>query len=383
MAQVKISNLPQVTEYTYLDILPVVDSGSTTTSKIDIKSLYRASGSTITGTIGQNNIILGSSNSTINDTATGGGTGDNAILASTNVTIEKNQGADAAIIASSEVRISNDSGEGAMNAIIASYNNTTEIEGGFANAIMASSGGAKITRGERNAVIGGYGTDIQYGGNQVAIASNGWNLNGSYNLLVAASESGSIYNHRYTAVIGNYQFGESDGGNQCLVAAGENNRLESRGSFASWKSMISVKESTCQDEGASMIATSGRSSNYTWTLHTDNIHTYKTETFDVINSGNVGGSINVDCSLGTIFSFTLTADTTPNFVNVRDGQRFIFIVYNNGSWTVPTATVGGTASTVYAKNGSINPTNNGYTKYTATYDGTYMFLDEELGFAAV
>ena len=122
---------------------------------------------------------------------------------------------------------------------------------------------------------------------------------------------------------------------------------------------------------------------YENTVHTDNIHTYNTESFDVIAGGNVGGSINVDCSTGTIFTFTLTADTTPNFINVRTGQRFVFIVYNNGAWAVPTATVNGSAGTVFAKNGNIAPSNNGYSKYTATYDGTRMFLDEELGFAAV
>ena len=119
------------------------------------------------------------------------------------------------------------------------------------------------------------------------------------------------------------------------------------------------------------------------TTHTDNLHTYNTESFDVIAGGNVTGTINVDCSLGTIFTFTLIGNTTPNFTNVRTGQRFIFIIYNNGSWAVPTATVNGVGGTVYAKNGTISPSNNGYSKYTATYDGSNMFLDEELNFSAV
>ena len=138
-------------------------------------------------------------------------------------------------------------------------------------------------------------------------------------------------------------------------------------------------------EGVTMISTSGRSQQHSWTLHTDNIHTFQTETFTEVNAGNVGGSVDVDCSQGSFFLFTMTADTTPNFINVRDGQRFFFIVYNNGTWSVPTATVNGVSSTVYAKNGTINPQNNSYSKYTATYDGVnnLLFLDEEVGFAAV
>lgn len=128
---------------------------------------------------------------------------------------------------------------------------------------------------------------------------------------------------------------------------------------------------------------------YNNTVHTDNIHTFLTETFNVVDAGNVSGSISVDCSTGTIFLFTLIGNTTPNFTNVRDGQRFIFIVYNNGSWTVPTATVNGVAGTVFSKNSTINPTNNSYSKYTATYSSAAnggngaLFLDEELAFGAV
>ena len=378
---IKISNLPLQTATTTNDIVAIVDSGNTTTSKIDLQTLFRASGSTITQSdSGHNNIILGASNSSITDTSTEAG--DNAIVASTSSTISKDQGARTAIIASDSCLINNNSGEGGMNFIAASYN-SAEVQGGFANSVISSKSSARITRGENNTMISANGGDIQYGGNQVLLGTNYFSMNSSYNSVAMAAESGTISNHRYTIVGGHYQYSESDSGNQCVMLGGESNTFSSRGGFASYKSGLSVKGCTIQDEGAAMIAASGQSTNYQWTLHTDNIHTYKTETFDVINAGNVSGSIDVDCSLGTIYKFTMIGNTTPNFINVRDGQRFIFIIYNNGSFTVPTATVGGVSSTVYAKNGSINPTNNGYTKYTATYDGTYMFLDEELAFSAI
>lgn len=380
MANVKISQLPTQTATTVQDILAIVDSGLTTTSKIDIQTLFRASGSSITQSIGShNNIILGASSSSITDTS--GEAGDNAIIASTSSTISKNQGARTAIIASNQASINNNAGEGAMNFIAASYNNS-EIQGGFSNAMIAATGGY-IVRGERNAYLASSGGGIDYAGNTALIAANSFSMNNTFNSTAISSESGTISNHRYTIVGAHYQYSESDGGNQCIMLGGENNSFSSRGGFKSWKSGLSVKGCTIQDEGAAMISASGRSTNYDWTLHTDNIHTFKTETFDVINAGNVSGAINVDCSLGTIFKFNLIGNTTPNFINVRTGQRFIFIVYNTASFTVPTATVEGVSSTVYAKNGSINPSNGGYTKYTATYDGTYMFLDEELGFSAV
>ena len=330
MANLKISQLPLQTATTTNDIVAIVDSGNTTTSKIDIQTLFRASGSTITQTYPElNNIILGSSNSTITDTATPGGTGDNAILASTSVVIDKNQGGRAAIIASNEVRVSNDNGEGAMNAIIASYGSTTEVEGGFANTIISSKGGSFIQRGENNTIISGQGPQIYGGGNQVALATNGWNMSYGYNNLVACSESGSMGNHRYTAVIGNYQFGESDSGNQCFVAASENTRLESRGSFASWKSIISGKQTTCQDEGASMIATSGRSSNYPWTLHTDNTYVWGHETHPNTITTTISNTQYFDADLGMVqYVDVSSGNLNLNFTNVRNGEMYRWVIYN-------------------------------------------------------
>lgn len=141
-------------------------------------------------------------------------------------------------------------------------------------------------------------------------------------------------------------------------------------------------DTRCDHDGSVALG-SGVTTIYTATTHVDNIHTYKTETFNVVDAGQVGGNIDVNCALGTIFMFEMTANTTPNFINIRTGQRFIFIVNNAGSFTVPDATVNGTPSTVYSKGGALNPTNNGYTKYQAVYAGGILWLDEELNFQAV
>jgi hypothetical protein len=131
-----------------------------------------------------------------------------------------------------------------------------------------------------------------------------------------------------------------------------------------------------------MLGTSGRTGLYDNTTHVENSHNFKTESFGVTNVGSVGGSINVDCSLGTLFYFTITANTTPNFINWKEGQRIQFWVDNSGSFTVPTATITGGGS-VYAKSGSLNPTNNEITAYYGTIVNGNMFLDEHLNFQPV
>lgn len=133
---------------------------------------------------------------------------------------------------------------------------------------------------------------------------------------------------------------------------------------------------------AVMLGTDSQTALYDNTTHVENIHTYKTETFDTIDGGTVGGSVDVDLSLGTIFKFTMSANTTPNFINWREGQRVEIVVVNGASWTVPTATITGGGS-VYAKGGSLNPTNSGITKYKGIIIDGDLYLNEELNFQTV
>lgn len=132
----------------------------------------------------------------------------------------------------------------------------------------------------------------------------------------------------------------------------------------------------------SVVMGYGLSSLYQDTTHADNHHTYRMTTHSVINAGSVGGSINVDLSAGTLFEFELTGNTTPNFINWREGQEIKFVIFNNGTHTVPTLTISGGGS-VYAKGGSVNPTNNGRSLYYGTILGGDLYLDEELNFSAV
>ena len=335
MSSVKISNLPQTTEWTLPSVLPIVDSGSTVTSKIDLTSLFRASGSTISGTIGQNNIILASSNTQIIDTATGDGTGDNGIFASSNVSINKDQGGRAAIIASNEVRITNDVGEGAMNAIIASYNSDTRVDGGFANTIISTKGNTYIERGENNVAISAQGGNISYGGQQVLLGANYFSMNGSYNSVAMAAESGSISNHRYTIVGAHYQYNENDGGNQCVMLAGENNTFSSQGGFKSWKSGISVKESTIQDEGASLIATSGRTSLYDWTLHTDNLYSYERIQSNTNITTTVANVQTLTGGLGMVqYTDVGAGNLNLQIDDVRNGEVYRWVIDNQTGGSV-------------------------------------------------
>jgi len=128
----------------------------------------------------------------------------------------------------------------------------------------------------------------------------------------------------------------------------------------------------------------GINSQYSATTHTNHTHTMKTESYDVVSGGSVSGNVVVDCSLGSIFTFTLGGNITQiDFQNLRTGQRLEFIIDNTTYNVTGSALIDGVSGYVYSKNGTITPSNNSITHYTATYDGTRLFLDEEGQFSVV
>ena len=234
-----------------------------------------------------------------------------------------------------------------------------------------------------NTIIGSWNTRLN---DATGAGTKVGNIIGGYNSRIEAtntalSSNQAIFNAYNSSIVGDVLYTNTIvGSDNSQIDGGSNNHI------------IGCEGPTISGLNNAMLLgvhDATRDAIYDNTVHTDNIHTFLTETFNVVNAGSVSGSIDVDCSTGTIFLFELIGNTTPNFTNVRDGQRFIFVVYNNGSWTVPTATVNSVAGTVFAKNSSINPSNNQYTKYTATYVAAAnsgngaLFLDEELAFGSV
>lgn len=378
-----------------------------------------------TSTAGGFNTIIGSHSATINGNSqynlilnaydgdiTGGGTSNTIISGDGNKINSTGQFNPAySIIAGGYSNVMNGGSNG--NVILAGNSNTissagpvgiiqssnSSINGGNYNATIIGATAASMTNSGHSLIGGGYGNQIS-NSYCAFVSGRGNQFTGSYNDC-----EGGMYS-TWNGV-------SSTAGKATMMGGGNSNRLQTTSDYAvllggesntmttapnsfmagsnsstmsaSTNSAIiaSVSSSIDTKDRAVMIGTSSESALYSATTHVQNIHTFQTETFDVYDAGNVGGSIDVDCTLATIYKFTMTADTTPNFVSPKTGQRFIFIIYNSGAYAVPTATVNGVSSTVMVKNGSLNPTNSGYSKYTATYDGSLLFLDEELNFQAV
>jgi len=381
MASIRISQLPQYTDQIIsVEKIPLVLSGNVATNYVETKNLFGNTNITPTSLNDVNamSFVAASNNSAVSFTDTGNLAGGRAFIASNGGSI--NGAWRSGFIGTDGGNISGAGGDW----IIGSFN--SNIYGGYYNTIMSSEG-PNILAGAWNSIIASYGgSEIQGGDNNFIAGSQGFVLGGnSAKCAGVGVEAGGWNGPRFSFAGGGYNLTTTnDNGNDHFAGAYNGLTFDgtAKGGYLYKVAGLAIQDGTVSNDISALIASSGRTTLYDQTLHTDNIHTFKTESFNVINVGNVSGSIDVDCSLGTIFTFTMVGDTTPNFINARTGQRFVFIVYNT-TYNVPTATVGGVSGTVFAKNGTISPSNNGYTKYTATYDGARMFLDEELGFAAV
>lgn len=385
MASIKISNLNQTTGYTISDVVAIVDSGSTETKKITTGHLF-------------NNFTGRIADETSQDTNTFIGAGSDVNSSST------------------ESRFQGSTKFSGVMYGIGQLNNSSDA------IIMASTGGSSSVTGDNisaSLILGGFRSSMTNTTRAVQIVSQDVSLSTSYNSSIIGCEGGSINGSYKSTLVGNgnstinnsteaFLVGSRNssidlaGGNSGSIIGSKSSSIslpspsaELNGIYSSDNSTINTSgiqsviinsktaNITASVQGATMVSTDTQNALHDWALHADNMHTFKTESFNVVDAGDVAGTIDVDCSAGTIFKFRIVGDTTPNFINVKTGQRFIFIVENAGSFTVPTATVGGIGGTVFAKNGSLNPSNAGFTKYNAVYDGSNMFLNEELGFAPV
>ena len=274
-------------------------------------------------------------------------------------------------------------------AVVGGSNNT--MNSGTDSAILGGTG--QVSTGPFGAIIGGVGnTNSSYAG---VVGGYGNNNGGEVNIIfgnqcrtegyiggIIGAEQGKLLGNtstnRYSFLGGGY-FNTITDTFSATILGGRNNTITSSPD----SSIIGGTGNTMSGKtNVVMVGTSGRTALYDYTTHVENSHNFKTESFDVINAGSVGGSINVDCSLGTLFYFTITADTTPNFINWKEGQRIQFWVDNDGAHNVPTATITGGGS-VYAKAGNINPTSNQISGYYGTIVNGNLFLDEHLNFQPV
>jgi hypothetical protein len=385
MANIKISQLNQATAYTLNDVVAIVDSGSTETKKINIQDLFSSINSTRTES-NNNNMILASRDTELLDrspASSTGSQGNNAIIASANSALRSNANDGCNFILGTKDSTIDVESEGAFNSIISSYGQN-QITRGYAASIISSNGCLTQDYNENLSIIGSTNITAQNLFNTTIMSSQGYVVNNCRRSALIGVEGGSMNNVNNFVLLGGYIANATNVSGEFFFGASFNDlTFDTGGNFRKGLSAISTDGCQVENEWSSLIAASGKTTLYDYTLHTENLHAYGTISRDVAAGGNVSGTTSVDLSNNSIFTFSITGNlTSVDFTNWREGGIYTFFVENTGSFTISTMTISGGGS-VYAKGGSFNPTSNGFTKYTGIVINGNMILNEELDFQVV
>ena len=272
MANVKISQLPSIagSATTWNDVVSEVDSSNTTTSKLTFKDLFKNGTISISDTTTtQSNAFLASGVDSNSPTLGGliqGNSYGNAIIAGNGKITDANS---SAIIGALEAAGSNATyiNNGSQQFIAGAFR--SYISGGERNAVIATEDG-HVSNAYNGVIIGGSNCNVNNGpaviaGSQACTTYGGRNF-------VGGSEAMTI-NSNMSAVISSY--GGTLNGNLYQVAIGSYTpTINSLGGAAENGIHLGTRESIVDNQRASMISTSGRTSLYDGTAHVDNLYTF-------------------------------------------------------------------------------------------------------------
>ena len=337
MASIKISQLNLSTAYTLNDVVAIVDSGSTETKKIKINTLLR-NGDNIFEGGGITSIALGTDGDSPSFEVLRNGTLTSAVIGSHGSFIDNTGNSFIGGSFNCEIQ----SGAAGQVGILGS--DGVVINGGYNNAIIASYSGPSINGGEENFIAASVGgSQIQGGNNNAVIASQGFVLGGNSNKCVGAGvEAGGWNGPRYSFAGGGYNLTTtSDNGNQHAALA--YNGLTFDGSISSMGSGflyhcagMAIESGTIKHNTTALIASSGATTLYDRTLHTDNLYSYGRIQTNTTISSTIA---NVQTLQGNSGGWTQMTDISSGNLNlqiddVRNGEVYFWVIDNTSGGSV-------------------------------------------------
>jgi len=345
MADVKISALPVADELWNLnEIIPVVNSGNTTTYKRTYGSLFsNHSGGTYTITsTDQTYAIIACGSSSPNTHIRIGGINNAAVISSRGANITSGQ----------------------MNTIIGSEqdNDSSQptINGGQYNTIIGSKGGTSTSGNHQ--MISNSVNGIIYGGEYNTLMGTQGFYTGPncYKTSGIGVEGGGWDGPRYAIAAGGYQLTcTNDGGNDHAALAFNGLTFDgtSKGGYLYKVLGAAVQTCTIENDISAMIAASGRTTQYDQTLHTDNLYSFGQVSNGYYDNGT-GSTFTLDFNLGNFQELSMNANTDLTLSNLRNGSTYKLKVNNTGTYAVTGVTA--TGYTILCEGGSYPTfTNNG------------------------
>ena len=337
MANVAISGLPEQTGKTDNDVLAIVDSGETATSKIKVSTLLDGVGGNLltsngtdsfrtpqyatTDTAGDGQLIIGASGSTITNTDP-----------------------DSTIIGSKDSNLS----DGTRGMImVGGWQNNLSSTGGNSFSSITLGGYANNCTGRRNFTSGYFNTNSSDGGGIVAGTGN--TLSGQNAGIVAGTGNN---NSRLRSVIIGGENNVINAGQGGVVCGGINNVVGHNRSVVLGGNTLST--SYDNEVVVEHLTISGQS--------TGNFY-----------NNLSGDTFTIDWDEGNLQKIIMTGDTSLTFSNVKDGATYKLQVENGGTHSITGVTASG--FTILCEGGSIpNITNSGVDLCVLEVMGTDIFV---------
>ena len=342
MASIKISNLNQATAYTLNDVVAIVDSGSTATKKINISDLLRNTDNIVESTTNTNAIAIATNAGSANFQVLRGTNNTTAVIAATDSYI--NQGQNHFIGGGNNVYIN--AAGGGHSAIIGS--DSVSITGAYNHAIIGSYGGPNINGGEENVIAASEGSISVDGNRNMVASSSNSNISGGNRNFFGGTQSISISNGTNTiaggvegltingnpykfAIFGGYgtnSWNVSDIING-FVGGFYNLKLDNGGATLREFGVMASRDDSMGHNYSAMVATSGRTSLYDHTLHTDNLYAFER----IQSATNVSTTISNEQFLTGGLGMVQYTDVSAGNLNlkindVRNGEVYHWVIDN-------------------------------------------------------
>lgn len=328
MADVKISALPSIdaTGLTINTVVASVDSGSTTTSKVTYGDFLQNTSLIADKSTGDKHNIFISAGSPFNSPTVGAefrGTTYNSTIAAGNGVI--NNSRDSMIVASQE----------------AAGGNFVKIENA-GSSFMAAAFRAQISGGEQSAIIASQDSDIN-AYNAVALGTTGSVDINNGPVIVAGSQGGTINGNRVchigseagtinsnTAGMINSYACTIDGNLYNTAIATYIGTIDNLGGAMENSVHIGTRDSDIDHMRAQMIGTSGRTSQYSATTHTENLYSYGRIQTSTVSGGSVSNVQTLVGGSGMVQYCAVGAGNLNLAINgVRNGEVYHWVINND------------------------------------------------------
>ena len=354
MANKTIPQLPEQTGKTDDDLLVIVDSGETTTSKIKVSTLLSGVGGTsffsadtdnnvlqidrghgfISGdssnTMLYNFILGGSGNTMDNNTRTGVNLDRNVIIGGYNNKFAPNSNSrttrNGGIFAGEGHIFGRESDN---SVLIGGQNNSVGY--GYRNGVV---GGTNNTFSQSDNFIGG-GTNNGVQNNRSGIVAGYSNFNRSNDSFIGGGYDQTIqsYNLYGNGIIGGY-INYMNNTERCFIGGGSNHDINGGGTLTSNSAIIGGDLGFISGHSRSVIlGGSGLTTSYDDEVVCEHLTIKGQSTYNWFNNGS-GSVFILDLDEGNLHDISMSADTIIDLTNVKIGGRYSIKVFNEGTYSI-------------------------------------------------